>query len=742
MSNVLIVSNRLPLQIKITDDGLDVSPSVGGLATGLRSVHEQAGSRWIGWAGLAEEDIPAEQRSAMEEVLASEQCVAVPMSEMEIEQVYYGFSNETLWPLFHYFSEYVSFLPDNWEAYRQVNKRFAEAVVKEAKPGDTIWVHDYQLLLVPAMVRELMPELAIGFFLHIPFPSFEVFRTLPWRSELLEGMLGADLIGFHTHNYTRHFLSSVRRILGYEVQFHRVHLPRRIAHADSFPMGIDYKRFHEEAVAHSERSRSERSQIRRSLDKFLAESDEVRLVLSIDRLDYTKGIANRLRAFERFLNKYPDYIGRVSLIMLAVPSRAAVEQYQILKSEVDELVGSINGSFATIDWQPVHYFYRSLPFEDLVDLYTACDIALLTPIRDGMNLVAKEYIASRTNRRGVLILSEMAGASHEMSEALLINPNDSEDIADALQTALTMPENEQIERNFIMQDRLERYNIDFWSQDFLTSLSRMHEEQKRFLSRKLSVADRSAMAEAKAQAKQRIFFLDYDGTLVGFRSQPEKASPDEALYALLDQLASDERNRVVLISGRDKETFDAWFGDKPYTLVCEHGVWSKIPGEEWIKVEGLETEWKEVVRPTLELYTDRTPGSFVEEKNFSLAWHYRKADHELGSLRANELKDQLRFSLANHDLEILDGNMVVEVKNAGVNKGRAAVRVLAEREEPFIVAIGDDWTDETLFEALPERAYTIKVGMKNSFAKANLESPQEVRELLTTLAGMAVVDQA
>ncbi len=738
MGKVIIASNRLPLNIQITEDGLTVTPSVGGLATGLKPVHQQTGSVWIGWTGLPEDEVPPERQQQIDELLVSEQCGSVWMDHEEIERVYYGFSNETLWPLFHYFMEYVRFDPENWAAYKRVNERFADAIAEQAEPGDTIWIHDYQLLLVPALVRERVPDAAIGFFLHIPFPSFEVFRTLPWRSEILEGMLGADLIGFHTHNYTRHFLSSVRRLLGYDVQEHRVHLPRRIAHADSFPLGIDYQHFHQTAVQHAERTRREQSDIQKALDRFLAAREDLRLVLSIDRLDYTKGIANRLRAFERFLERYPQYVGNVSLIMLTVPSRSAVPQYQRMKSEVDELVGRINGEYASIDWHPVHYFYRSLPFDQLVDLYTTCDIALLTPIRDGMNLVAKEYIASRYNKRGVLILSEMAGAANEMSEALLINPNDADDIADALHEALTMPETEQIERNFILQDRLERYDIKKWSQDFRDSLKNVHAAQQRFLSRKLDPSELTELASAFGEAESRILFLDYDGTLVGFRSQPEKAAPDPELYAMLDQLAGMPNTRLVLISGRDKGSFDRWFGNKPYTLVCEHGVWTRPAGGEWQQADGLETDWKPAVRQVLELFTDRTPGSLIEEKDYGLAWHYRKADPELGTMRANELKDRLNFSLSGQNLEVLYGHKVVEVKNAGINKGRAGMRVLEDGKEAFVLAVGDDWTDETLFEALPDRAHTIKVGMQNSFAKANLESPAEVRAMLQALTGSTV----
>ncbi|MEJ2544016.1 MAG: trehalose-6-phosphate synthase, partial [Calditrichaceae bacterium] len=352
------------------------------------------------------------------------------------------------------------------------------------KPGDQLWIHDYQLLLVPQMVKKQRPDVQIGFFLHIPFPSFEVFRILPWRNEILEGLLGSDLIGFHTYNYERHFFSSVRRLLGYDINFNQINLKSRIVLADTFPMGIDYDHFHEAAILQQQRSIKDKSSIQQELDKHLLLVPDIKLILSIDRLDYTKGIAPRLEVFEYFLNKYPEYMEKVTLVMLTVPSRSDVEEYQQMKSEIDELVGRINGKYSTINWTPVWYFYRSLPFENLVDLYTTCEVALLTPIRDGMNLVAKEYIASRIDKKGVLIISEMAGVAHEMSEALIINPNNFEEISDALNQALCMPEDEQIERNTIMQNRLKRYNVEKWSADFLMALGKVKELKNKSVSRK------------------------------------------------------------------------------------------------------------------------------------------------------------------------------------------------------------------------------------------------------------------
>ncbi|MQY78740.1 MAG: bifunctional alpha,alpha-trehalose-phosphate synthase (UDP-forming)/trehalose-phosphatase, partial [Bacteroidetes bacterium] len=572
-----------------------------------------------------------------------------------------------------------------------------------------------------------------GLFLHIPFPSSEVFRNLPWRNEIIEGMLGADLIGFHTYDYESHFLSCVRRLIGHEIVFNQINLYKRITKVDTFPMGIDYDKFHNASLEINQKTEEEKSDLQKEIDKIFQISPDRKLILSIDRLDYSKGIPNRLYAFEYFLNKYPEFKEKVTMIMLANPTRSNIEEYQLMKSEIDELVGKINGKYATINWTPIWYFYRFFPFESLIELYIASEIALITPIRDGMNLVAKEFIASKTDRKGVLILSEMAGAAKEMSEALIVNPHNTEEIADAIKEALLMPENEQIERNTVLQNRLKRYNIEKWAKDYLNSLEGVGKLREKYYAKKITDAIEEKIINDYKKAASRILFLDYDGTLVGFHRIPESAVPDEELYGILDKLSADSKNKVVLISGRDKITFASWFGDKNYTLIVEHGMWTKEPACDWVQTEQVNDEWKKIIHPTLEFYVDRTPGTFIEEKNYSLVWHYRKADPELGKLRAIELKDELTSLIANYNLEILEGNKVIEIKNSRINKGRAAVNKIADSEYDFILGIGDDYTDENLFEELPERAVTIKVGLVNTQAKYSVESFTEVRKLLSTM---------
>ncbi|WP_299583317.1 bifunctional alpha,alpha-trehalose-phosphate synthase (UDP-forming)/trehalose-phosphatase [uncultured Sunxiuqinia sp.] len=733
MSKIHIVSNRLPLSIQQEENSFSLAPSVGGLATGMRSIYKEYGGKWIGWPGLAKDDLTEDEILEIDDKLVDEDCLAVHLSKEEINLYYEGFSNNVIWPLFHYFAQFIDYNHDYWEAYKKVNHKFAQKVLEVVDDGDIVWIHDYQLLLVPELIKSVKPNVTIGFFLHIPFPSFEVFRILPWRNELIKGMLGADLIGFHTYDYERHFFSSVRRLLGYEISFNEIHLEDRIILADAFPMGIDYDKFENMAKEIAHKPLSERSDLHRELEKYFLVSPDRKLILSIDRLDYTKGIPNRLHAFEKFLIKYPEFRNKVSLIMLVVPSRDEVEQYKLLKSEVDELVGRINGQYGGVNYTPVWYFYRSLPFENLIELYSTSDVALITPVRDGMNLVAKEYIASRINQSGVLIISEMAGAVKEMGEAIIINPNNEAEIADSIHQALTMSMEEQKRRMRYLQDRIRRYDVFKWSREFIKGMKKVEKLQHNLLAKRITPTVSRELVEHFSKAKKRAIFLDYDGTLVDFKNDPQAASPDAELHKLITALEKNEKNTVTIISGRDRETLERWLGDHKVNLIVEHGVWLKKIGEDWQMLHNISSSWKPTIRPILESFVDRTPGTFIEEKNYSLVWHYRNSEPEQGELRANELKDELREMTANHNLEIMEGNKVIEVKAGGINKGVAAMRFLSDTQYDSIIALGDDWTDEYMFRELPKSAYTIKVGMKKTEAAYKVESVKSVRNLLKEL---------
>ncbi len=730
MKRLIIVSNRLPVKINKSENGFNITPSAGGLVTGLKSYHKKNNSVWIGWPGMAVTS--KEEEKIIAGIFSKERYIPIFLNKGLIENFYEGFSNATIWPLFHYFTEYSDFRKKYWKAYQKVNEMFAETVIANTNEQDTVWVHDYQLLLLPHILKVKRPDLRIGFFLHIPFPSFEVFRILPWRNEILTGMLGADLIGFHTYDYGRHFISSTKRLLGYDVNFNEIRCENRRVYIDAFPMGIDYEKFQKRAYEIQNKPKQKQSKENQDINRFLLTYPNRKLILSIDRLDYTKGLPERLKAFRLFLKNNPGKREKVSLMLLIAPSRVNVERYQVLKRKIEELVSSINGEFGSLNWIPVIYFYRFLPFENLVELYCASDIALITPLRDGMNLVAKEYLAAKTKNKGVLILSEMAGASKELGEAIIVNPNNIEDVSNAIHRALTMTNAKQSKAIIAMQERIKRYDIYKWTSDFINELEKTEKRQAKYQTRKVSSDLIKNFKDAYIKAQKKVLFLDYDGTLQQFYNNPEDAFPDKELYDILNTISSADNTELVLISGRDKETFNQWFGDQGYMLIAEHGAWIKEKDGTWKERKPEQNNWKENVIPLLESYVDRTPGSFIEEKSQSLVWHYRKADIELGTLRALELRDDASNIILNQDLEILEGKKVIEIKVTGIDKGSTALEFLQNKNFDFIMAIGDDWTDELLFQKIPDSAHTIKVGTDISIAKYYVDTYKDVRELLKT----------
>lgn len=720
MSKIIIVSNRLPVKISEENGQYSYSSSEGGLATGLGSIYKNGENIWIGWPGI-EVTEPEKQTEVIRE-LKKMKLFPVFLSQEEISEYYEGFSNEILWPIFHYYaSTYVNYQQSNWDFYYSVNQKFRDVVLSIAEPGDIIWIHDYQLLLLPGMIRAVQSDLTIGFFLHIPFPSYEMFRLIPWRVELLEGMTGADLIGFHTYDYVQHFLNAVVRILPISSSSNILTVDDRPVVAEAFPMGIDFEKY-----SSLTRNRIVRKEIRSLKDKF----KKNKIILSVDRLDYSKGILQRLTAFELLLKLYPEYIGKVVLYMIVVPSRDSVPQYKKLKDDIDKKVGNINAYYRTNEWSPVLYFYRSFPVETLSALYFVADIGLVTPMRDGMNLVSKEYVASKTKNKGVLILSEMAGASKELIDALIVNPNNVGDITRAIVRALNMPLSDQENNMKEMRKVVFRFNIFHWVRIYMNKLKEVKELQRSMQSRRVDLSIGKSIRGLYSSALNRIIFLDYDGTLVNFNMNIDKASPDPALYELLAKLYSDKKNEIVLISGRDYQKLDEWFGHLDINLIAEHGAWQKRKGKLWKSIVGLTDQWKADILPILNTYVERTPGAFIEEKSYSLVWHYRKVPKGLGDLRVSELTNNLEYLIKDKSLQLLPGNKVIEIKNIEINKGKAAMAFMLRNEYDFVMGVGDDHTDEDIFKALPETAYTFKVGSSMSAARFYLRNPEEVRQFL------------
>ncbi len=719
---ILIVANRLPVSIKRTGRKFDFVPSAGGLATGLRSLQGTVDMQWIGWPG----SVPKTEEEKIRKRLKKEfDCTPVFMSERLVQKYYEGYSNGTVWPVFHLFSSSARFDASEWEAYTKANELFAETVAEVYRPGDTIWIHDYHLMVLPRLLRERFPDASIGFFLHIPFPPYEIFRTLPQHKEIIDGLSALDLVGFHTHDYLQSFLGCIRALMGHTNTLGEVAFGSRIMQADVFPMGIDMEKF--EAAGTRSAPLGMRSKQRTGR----------KIVFSVSRLDYTKGIPESLRAFEEFLDTRPEWHEKLEYFLVVVPSREKVQEYAALKKGIDETVGRINSRFGSLDWTPVRYIYRSLSFENLTGLYANADIALVLPLRDGMNLVAKEYLATKTDDLGVLILSEMAGASKELVEAIIVNPNSPEDVAEALHEALLMPEADRRRRNQGMRQRLRRYDIHSWTRSFLDRLSVVRAASVQRAVRPLDSRTRKELLEDYRSGKSRLIVLDYDGTLVPFAETPEGARPDEDLRAVLKGLAANPANTVVILSGRDRHSLETWLGDLPITLVSEHGGWVRDPGMlDWKRSIATNTEsWKEHIRPLLELTVDRIPASFIEEKEFALVWHYRKANRQSASAAARELLNTITSYTINLGVQVLPGNRTIEVRNAGISKGIYCTNHLLKKKFDFIFAAGDDWTDEDMFGVLPQNAYSFKVGMRTSKANFNLSSTDDVRGLLRFLAG-------
>jgi trehalose 6-phosphate synthase/phosphatase len=723
---LIVVSNRLPVSISKKKDKVIIQPSPGGLATALRALRTEKKIVFFGWPGYIPQNND-EQKYIQTTLGEKHNCVPVFLSRTEIDKFYYGFSNRTLWPLFHYFASYCAFEKAEWEAYKRVNQKFFKTIIENSTEKDTFWIHDYHLMLLPHMLRMYFPNTDIGFFLHIPFPSSEIFRILPWRNEVLEGMLGSDLVGFHTYEYARHFLSSVLRLLGYEHEFGAISVGDRLVMVDNFPMGVD---------AQNIMSLLQQESTQKTIQRFekTIEKKDRKVILSVDRLDYSKGIPHRLQAFESFLLKNPKWQEKLVYIMLCVPSRTKVRDYALLKQEVESMVGRINGRFGIPGWMPVYYLYRSFPFHRLLPLYAVADVALVTPVRDGMNLVAKEYVASRMDDSGVLILSGTAGAEAELGEALVVNVYNREALVGALVQALDMDEEEQKQRMRAMRQRIIDYDIHHWTRSFIGAIEEMKNRKLQREHRKLTGVWEKKLLSDYRGGKKCLLMFDYDGTLISFTERPQDAKPDTELMRLLLGLAKKAKNHLAIVSGRDRLIMEQWLGSIPCTLVAEHGAWVRDDmHSSWTIQKTLSTEWKSQVMPILKAYEARVPGSFVEDKELGLAWHYRKASPELGEIRSHELFDNLNEFLANRDLQLMHGKKVIEVRPGGISKGQAAQNLMMRDAYDFVLAIGDDWTDEDLFKVLPQEAYSIKVGYGTTNARFFLDSPQACRRLLKLL---------
>jgi trehalose 6-phosphate synthase/phosphatase len=725
---LFIVSNRLPVSISQDNQLL---PASGGLVSAMISyLHGSSNHPFaeVFWAGAPCCEPGSWTKAAKD--IHERQFTYLPVfvNSRLYEGYYNGHANSVLWPLFHYFPSYAEYNSDCYDHYMQVNVKFLQTLATQLHPHDTVWIHDYHLLPLAGLLRKAFPELSIGFFLHIPFPSYELMRLMPkqWQHDVLTGMLGADLIGFHTIDYAAHFLQSVQMVLGLEDDRHIIRTNDRLVKVDVFPISIDYLRFnsyYDDATVVNMR-------------RLLRDGrEEQKIIFSVDRLDYTKGVSNRLKAYERFLGQHPQYHGKVIFIMVIVPSRDMIPKYTERKKMIDEMISNINSKIGTIHWQPVIYQYNPLGFEDLLALYTTCDLALITPLRDGMNLVAKEFVASRKDEKGVLVLSEMAGSARELTDALIINPNDIEEMAAMIRLALEMPQEEQTTRIRRMQQRIKSYDVSTWAEDFLNELRNVKAKQKDFQVKFLDDYSKNQLVDSYRQAKNTLLLFDYDGTLIPFSADLKKATPSDQLLKILSTL-SVGNNDTYLISGRSSDWLESHFGHLPLHMIAEHGARVRYKGKDWSTEMVLRSEWKIQVQQIMKKYERRCAHSFIEEKEFSMVWHYRNAIPEHGKLRASELMAELNDFSSNKYLQVVSGNKIVEIRNRGIDKGAATQKILAKKNYDFILAIGDDNTDEDMFKVLAgkKNSFTIKVGSDASFASYNLFTPQTVISLLELLA--------
>ena len=723
---LLIVSNRLPVTIHQDGDEFTVERSSGGLATALSHPHAAGNSLWLGWPGSAYES-DADRRRLTRLLRNTYRFSPVYLTDEQVQRYYYGFSNGALWPLCHFFEAHVVYDDDEWEAYVQVNRLFCDAVAAEVRGDELIWVHDYHLFLLPDMLRQRFPEARIGFFLHTPFPPSELFRVLPCREVLLRGLLGADVVGFQTFNNLQNFLYSVYRVLGIAADMNALAYEGRPVHCAVHPISVDPNQF-----INALDSDSDTLEESRRLDEAM---EDRKVILGMDRLDYSKGIPGRLRAYQRLLGAHPEWREAVTLVQVAVPSREQVTAYQDLRRQVDELVGEINGTYGTTTWTPVQYVHRNLPFAEICALLRRADIALITPLRDGMNLVAKEYAVCQKERAGALILSEFAGASSELGEAFFVNPYDTEGMAARMHEVLSSSDEALADRMGALHRRVCGHTVHAWAQKFLDELASV---QTQHTPCALNDTAQRRLLVAYAKAEKRVLLLGYDDVPASSVERWYHTAPGADLLEALQTVSQDTRNTVAVLSGRDRDTMENWFGSCGSILVAEDGGWIReSPQASWRQtLADLDDDWKTTVRPILEEAVTRTPGSMLVERGHSLGWQYHLADPEFGLWQAHELYGQLQALLAGSGLQVQRGNKLVEIKWTEIHKGMLGTQIIAAGAD-FIMAVGGRHSDEALFESVPPEQWTVKTGTGFSRAQFVLPTTTDAVALLQTLAELS-----
>lgn len=726
---LIIVSNRLPFTLEKTGDGIKMRQSVGGVATGIHSfiasrIGNETSAYEVLWYGSPGQIGNSAEVLEVRNKLRHQKCYHPVFLPEELQQGFYTqCCNSSIYPLFTGFCQHVHFTETSWQCYRRVNKIYASQIVKEVEAGDVVWVNDYHFLLLPQYIRQLRKDISIGFFLHIPFPKVSELQHLPVtiQKEMLSGMLGADLIGFHIDKYRENFSSAITRLLNCPSDQNEVLYRNRISKLRSFPMGIDFDRY-QHAV--------QKGNSHWGGELVTGAKKVIKTFLSVDRLDYTKGIANKLWAYEVLLERFPSWQCKVKMVMIVAPSRTDIPENCALKEEIDELVAKINDRYGTEEWQPIEYYYRQVEFPELTKFYAAADIALVTPIRDGMNLVAKEFVSSRIRNDGVLILSKEAGAREELGDALIADPFNISEMAVLMNNALNMQLSEQKTRTVRMQGKIKKYDVFDWVADILkqTISSKVKESNVQ----ELDTASVNFIADKYRSAKKRILFLDYDGTLVPLQKDPASAVPDIPLLQIISDMAADSNTKVIIVSGRNAAFLEDCFNTVNIDYAAEYG--SVLKKDKALALGGdLKTEWKTAARQIIGKMNLQSGDTFIEEKEFSMVLHFKRNSVTKIESYLSEFAGGFGSISEKYLLEVVRAKTSIEIKHAVVNKGRALRYWMEDKQYDFILAIGDDQNDESMFRALPPGAFTVRVGRTETNARYLAKDHQQVRSLLERL---------
>jgi trehalose 6-phosphate synthase/phosphatase len=717
--SILVVSNRLPITIQKGLRSLEIRPSAGGLVSALEPVLRRRGGTWIGWPGadLGDEKLPSDDNYELR---------AVPLAEAEVTRYYHGFSNRTLWPLFHCFSGHARFDWQDWRVYERVNERFAAAVIAAGTKRDVIWIHDYHLMLTPRLVRNVARDARLAFFLHIPFPPYDLFRLLPWNREILRGMLAADLVGFHVQTYVRNFLDCVELLLSARVDRKAglVEYGDRTTQVGPFPIGIDFDLYDSLARQAPRTARDSRVQV----------------VLGVDRLDYTKGIPERIRAIERLFETYPEHREKVLFLQLAVPSRSQVAEYRDLKRQIDEDVGRVNGRFSTASWSPIRYLYQSMPNEKLVGLYRDSDVALITPVRDGMNLVAKEYVACQVDNPGVLVLSKLAGAAETMHEAILVNPYNVEGTAAGLHRALVMDEAERRSRLAALRRRERRYNVNNWVERFLEAVP-------------IEVRDLQPPTKHDFEEWLGAFlgnyhlalFLGYDGVLVPFNDHPNEGVLDERMRRTLAACLRRRNTDLAIVTGRPIDQIRAMVDHPALTYSGNHGLEIVGPGLEPFYHREAQAHEGKAAALAREIVKLNVRGLWIDRKGPTLTVHYggvQEADRPAIIERVRTLIARAGFQPREEHLS-LDARLPIPWED-----GDSILQIVRSRYGPTwsegsrIIYVGADVTNESTFRRIGGVGIRFGVGSAYTLTAATrrLRRIDSVRALLDWIAKRPVIE--